>query len=99
MVEEKPVVTAEILTAGLRNIAGGQREWPMPRCQERSQGLCNQPAGFVAFVGDGHVVVCWKCSGLYATIDTIEFPRDLDILVGNMRDQARNALDGFLVPE
>lgn len=87
-----------MLRSGLLDIAAGSRLWPTLRCQERSNGLCDQPAGFVALVGDGHVVVCWQCSKMYATVEAMEFPRDLDALVGNLRDQARNALEAASQP-
>ena len=82
------------LVDALQGIAGGDRLLPILRCQERSTGeLCARPANYVAYAGVGYVVVCDRCMRFYADSHKIELPADLDVVVGNLRDQARNALE------
>jgi hypothetical protein len=88
------MTATEAMRAALEQIAGRNRDFPELACQERSRGYCGKPATRVARIeGMGHVVVCQGCARFYADSTPIQLPRDLGVLVGNLRDQARHALE------
>ena len=84
-----------LLRSVLEDMVNGEQLLPKLRCQERSSGsICNQPATHFSTMGEmpGHVTVCGECAKFYRYRHVLKFPEHLAILVGNMRDQAREVL-------
>lgn len=80
----------------LRSVLSGfcLRDGPRIRCQERSAGRpCYSPATHVARCDPfGDSLTCSECAKFYAVHRTIELPRDLALIIENMRAQASDAL-------
>ena len=85
-----------------RRAAGEGRDVPEMACREGVANTgehCGQPAGVVARIeGMGPIPVCGKCAKFCADKSPFELPRDLGVLVGNLRDQARTALRAVEAP-
>lgn len=84
----------KVMREALERIAASNLDVPEMQCQERSDGsLCGRAARFVSEMeGMGHVVVCERHADYYRNKKEIVLPRDANVLVGNLRNQAQNAL-------